>query len=213
LKAKKTDHINEPGGAIILAGGDSKRMGRPKAFLDFNGRSLIRLMVDRLSTLFKEITVVTDRPELYNDLPVVLAGDILQHQGKSPLRGIHAGLSRNEHPYQFVVACDMPFLNLDLIRYMSRFAPGYDVVVPHLGKEYYQPLHAFYKRTCIGVIEKQVSQGRFKVNDLYRNLKVKFITPAEIARYDPGHDSFININTWEDYEQALELMAGKKESI
>ncbi len=213
MKDKITDHVSESGGAIILAGGDSKRLGRPKALLEFNGRSLIALMIDRLSVLFNELTVVTDRPELYSGLPVMLTGDILKQKGKSPLRGIHAGLSNNEHPYQFVVACDMPFLNLELIKYMARFAPAYDAVVPHVGGEYYQPLHAFYKRSCIDVIEQQVSQGRFKVNEFYRNLKVRFITTAEIARYDPGHNSFININTWEDYEQALELMAGKRESI
>ncbi len=213
MKDKITDQVSESGGAIILAGGDSKRLGRPKAFLDFNGRSLIALMIDRLSILFKELTVVTDRPELYSDLPVMLTGDILKQKGKSPLRGIHAGLSKNEHPYQFVVACDMPFLNLELIKYMARFAPSFDAVVPHMGGEYYQPLHAFYKRSCIDVIEQQVSQGRFKVNEFYRNMKVRFITTAEITRFDPGHNSFININTWEDYEQALELMAGKRESI
>jgi len=199
-------------GAIILAGGDSRRLGRPKALLEFNGQTLISLMVERLGSIFSDITLVTDRPELYRDLPVYLTGDLLQREEKSPLRGIHAGLSSSSHPYQFVVACDMPFINLELIKYMARFAPSYDAVVPHVGGEYYQPLHAFYKRSCIDIIERQVCQGHYKVSEFYRNLEIRFIEPAEIARFDPGQESFININTWQDYEQALGIMAGRKES-
>lgn len=209
-----TEHNFNEGckGAIILAGGDSKRLGRPKALLDFNGRPLIALMVEWLGKLFPDIIVVTDRPELYSDLPVRLTGDLLKQKEKSPLRGIHAGLSVSSHPYQFVAACDMPFLNLELIKYMGRFAPDYDAVVPHVGGEYFQPLHAFYKRTCIDIIERQVNRGHYKVSDFYRNLKIKFISRSEIARHDPDQESFININTWEDYEQALLKMARRKKS-
>jgi len=207
-----TQFHGECRGAIILAGGDSKRLGRPKALLDFNGRTLISMLVEHLGKIFSDITVVTDRPELYRDLPVHLTGDLLKHEEKSPLRGIHAGLSSSAYPYQFVAACDMPFLNLELIKYMARFAPIYDAVVPHVGGEYYQPLHAFYKRSCIGIIERQVNRGQFKVSEFYRTLEIRFIKPPEIARFDPDQESFININTWEDYEQALQMMAGRKET-
>jgi len=213
LNDKRQNHFNgECRGAIVLAGGDSKRLGRPKALLDFHGRTLIALQVERLGKIFSNITVVTDRPEYYRDLPVDLTGDLLKHEEKSPLRGIHAGLSSSSQPYQFVVACDMPFLNLELIKYMARFAPFYDAVVPHVGGEYYQPLHAFYKRSCIDIIERQVNRGQFKVSEFYRTLKIRFITQPEIARFDPDQESFININTWEDYELALEMMAGRQET-
>ncbi len=209
---KELEFSNDCSGAIILAGGDSKRLGRPKALLDFNGRTLISLMVGRLEKLFSEITVVTDRPELYSDLPVQLTGDLMKKEEKSPLRGIHAGLSFSSHPFQFVAACDMPFLNLELIQYMARFAPFYDAVVPHVGEGYYQPLHAFYKRSCIDIIERQVNRGRFKVSEFYSHLEIRFITLPEITRFDPDQQSFININTWEDYEKALEMMAGREET-
>ncbi len=209
---KNNNSGNNCRGVVILAGGDSKRLGRPKALLDFNGRTLISLMIERLKKVFADITVVTDRPELYLDLPVHLTGDILKQEGKSPLRGIHAGLSYSSHPYQFVVACDMPFLNLELIRYMARFAPSYDAVVPHTGKGYFQPLHAFYKRSCIDIIERQINRGRYKVSEFYRNLEIKYISGTEIARFDPDQEAFMNINTWDDYKLALELMAGRRES-
>ncbi|MDW7729550.1 MAG: molybdenum cofactor guanylyltransferase [Bacillota bacterium] len=201
------EKIEEPvGGAIILAGGDSKRLGRPKALLDFNGKSLIAHLVEMLRELFDQITIVTDRPEPYKRLPVIITGDLIKQKLKSPLRGIHAGLSSSELPFQFVAACDMPFLNPDLIEYMAQFAHDYDAVVPRAGS-YFQPLHAFYSRSCIEIIEKQISKDHFKVTDLYSNLKIRFIDSAEIARFDPEELSFFNINTWTDYEQALAIMA------
>ncbi len=196
-------------GAIILAGGDSKRLGQPKAFLDFQGQSLIELMVNRLENYFTQLTVITDRPERYKHLPVKLTGDIIANESKSPLRGIHAGLSFSDLAYQFVAACDMPFLNLDLINYMSDFAADYDAVVPRIG-DYYQPLHAFYSRYCIEIIERQVSSGCYKVTDFYRHLNIKFITLEEIVRFDPKQQSFININRWSDYEAALDIYKKKQ---
>lgn len=207
-KTKNND--SELKGAVILAGGDSKRLGQPKALLDFNGRSLIEIMVTRLFELFPEITVVTDRPELYGDLPVRLTGDLLKEGEKSPLRGIHAGLISSTLPYQFMVACDMPFLNLELIKYMGRVVSGYDAVVPLIGR-YYQPLYAFYNRSCIDIIEKQLSLGRYRVTELYAGLKIRYISLPEILRFDPDQKTFININTWDDYQRALEIMAGKNE--
>ncbi len=198
-------------GAIILAGGDSKRLGRPKALLDFYGQSLIEMMVDRLSELFDQVTLVTDRPELYEGLPVLITSDLIKDEVKSPLRGIHAGLSVSTMPYQFVVACDMPFLNAELISYMARFAADYDAVVPRAGS-YFQPLHAFYSRRCIDIINRQIEDGLYKVTDFYDNLKIRFIDSAEIKRFDPEEISFTNINTWPDYEKALKIMAAKKKT-
>lgn len=198
-------------GAVILAGGDSKRLGRPKGLLDFNGQTLIGLVAGKLLEFFQEITVVTDRPDLYEFLPARITGDLLTENQKSSLRGIHAGLSASNLPYQFVAACDLPFLNLELIKYMSGFAPDFDAVVPRIGS-YYQPLHAFYKRSCIDIIERQVRSGHYKVTDFYDHIKIKFITLPEVQRFDPEQQAFININTWNDYEQALEIIAGERES-
>jgi len=203
--SKYISNRTEQKGAVILAGGDSKRLGQPKALLDFQGKTLIELMVGLLSKYFAIITVVTDRPELYRHLPVNLIQDIIVNEEKSPLRGIHAGLSASDLPYQFFAACDMPFLNLELIDYMSGFAAEYGAVVPRIGK-YYQPLHAFYSRSCLKLIEKQLEMKCFKVTDLYKHLKIKFISTEEIMRFDPAQEAFININTSSDYESALKIL-------
>lgn len=197
------------GGAIILAGGDSSRLGYPKYLLELNGVTLIEILVRRLSPLFEEITAVTDREDLFADLPVKLTGDLLTGYGKSPLRGIHAGLSVSGRPFQFVVACDMPFVNLDLIRYMARFAPQYDAVVP-LSNNRYQPLHAFYNRSSLDSMKEFIEQGHRKIIDYYDKIKMRPIGYPEIARFDPGQRSFFNVNTWEDYHRAQRLLPGEK---
>ena len=199
-------------GVIILAGGDSKRLGQPKALLDFEGLSLIERMVQKLEKLFNRITLVTDRPELYRGLPVKITGDLIADQFKSPLRGIHAGLSVSDLPYQFVAACDMPYLNLDLIDFMEGFTSGYDAVVPRIGS-YYQPLHAYYSRSCIGVIEKQIELGSYKIIDFYAKINAHYLGQAEIEKFDPEQRSFININTWDDYHQAMQQHSGATSNL
>lgn len=199
------DNCFRHGGAIILAGGDSSRLGCPKAFLELDGLSLIEILVGRLQMLFKEITVVTNRQDHFAHLPVNLTGDLLTGRAKGPLRGIHAGLSVSHLPYQFVAACDMPFINLDLVRYMSAFAPHYDAVVPCIGS-YYQPLHAYYHRSCIDLIRKQIERDECKVTMFYDKIRVRYVGYSEIVRFDPDQHSFFNINTWSDYLEAQELL-------
>lgn len=194
-------------GAIILAGGDSKRFGQLKALLILEGMTLIERVVTGLKPVFNRITVVTDRPELAAGLNVHCVDDLLTNFPKNPLRGIHAGLSASDLPFQFVKACDMPFFNPELVRYMSRFAPHYDVVVPRVGN-YYQPLHAFYSRSCLEPIRRQLERGGGKIIDFYESVKVKYIGTEIINRYDPRQDSFFNINTQDDYVEALRRLKG-----
>jgi molybdopterin-guanine dinucleotide biosynthesis protein A len=194
-------------GAIILAGGDSKRLGQLKPLLSLGGMTVIERVVAGLNPLFNRITVVTDRPEVAAGLNVHCVDDLLTGFPKNPLRGIHAGLSASDLPFQFIKACDMPFFNPELVRYMALFAPHYDVVVPRAG-DYYQPLHAFYSRSCLEPIRRQLENGGGKITAFYETVKVKFIGPEIIARYDPRQDSFFNINTHDDYLEALRRLKG-----
>lgn len=193
-------------GAIILAGGDSARLGINKSLLELKGETLLKRAVFTLRAYFTQITVVTDHPELFSHLPVHLAGDILTGFAKNPLRGIHAGLSAGILPYQFVIACDMPFISLRLIRYMAQFAGRYDAVVPRSGS-FYQPLHAFYSKSCIEPMRRQVEQGGGKITTFYHEVRVKYINSEKIARLDPLGLSFFNINSRADYEEAQRLAA------
>ncbi len=195
--------------AVILAGGDSKRMGTNKAFLTLDNACMIDLIVEKLAGMFHEVLIVTDRGRDFQHLNAVIVSDIIKQGEKNALRGIHAGLFHVSSPASFFMACDMPFLSPPLIHFMSQYALQYDAVIPRVG-EYFQPLFAFYHRRVLDRITRSLEQENFKITDFYAGLNMKEIDEASVRRYDPGMRSFFNINTREDYEQAQSLFAREK---
>jgi molybdopterin-guanine dinucleotide biosynthesis protein A len=192
-----------PFSAVLLAGGDSKRIGTNKAFLELKGKPLIDIIFWKLEKLFSEVIIVTECIEKLSYLPAKLTSDIYNEGEKNPLRGIHAGLSLSTAPSSFVVACDMPFISHPLIRYMSHFALNFDVVVPQYGT-YYQPLFAFYNKTTLEAIVQALVNREYKVARIYAQLNVKKIHNNVIQFFDPCYLSFFNVNSKEDYLKAKE---------
>lgn len=188
---------------IVLAGGKSTRMGTNKALLPLGQQSLLDTIVAVLRPLFAEIIVVSNTPELYQGLNVRLARDIVPDRG--PLSGIHAGLMASPYRYNFVVPCDMPFLDPDLISHFLRQAPGYDVVVPRQG-EYLQPLHAVYSRDCLAAIESCFRQGKYKTVAFYPLVKVRYIDVYDLEGFSGLERVFLNINTPDDLAEARRLI-------
>lgn len=193
---------------IILAGGKSTRMGINKALLPLGKGSLLETIVAVMSPLFAEIIIVSNSPESYREFNVRLVKDIIPDRG--PLSGIHAGLLASSYRYNFIVPCDTPFLNPDLIGYFLDRAPGYDVVVPRLG-EYLQPLHAVYSRDCLTAIEDCFRQGIYKVVAFYPRTKVRYIDVAELEGFSGLDRIFFNVNTPADLIKAQRL-AGKPDA-
>lgn len=192
--------------AIIVAGGDSKRLGFPKPLLKFGDKTIVQTMIERLAGFFNEIIVVTDREELFSGLPVKITGDLITGGKKCSLKGIHAGLACSSCRNNFVIACDMPFVNMHLIKYMSSFTPHYGAVVPRI-QTYVQPLYAYYSKDCLPVMGDNLVKGQFKISGIYPEIKVKYIEEEEIDRHDPLRRAFFNINTPEDYEEAARIVA------
>lgn len=195
--------------AVILAGGDSKRMGTNKAFLKLDGQNIIDIVFEKLAGFFKEVIVVTDRPKEFGYLPARLTTDFINEGEKNALRGIQAGLTVSSFFSSFVVACDMPFLSLPLVNYMSSFAEDFDVVVPRIGP-YYEPLFAFYNKKALGTINCHLEKKKFKIFDLYSVLNVKEISEQKVSFFDPKKLSFFNINTKEDFLTAKKFYRPRK---
>ncbi|MCM8797929.1 MAG: molybdenum cofactor guanylyltransferase, partial [Candidatus Omnitrophica bacterium] len=180
--------------AIILAGGKGKRMhGRDKAFLRIKGEPIIKRQLRLLKRIFKQIIVVTNFPEKYKDFRgIKIISDIVPYAG--PLGGIYSGLSASKDKYNFVLACDMPFINLSLLKYMQGLCKGYDVVVPKIKKRY-QPLYAFYAQDCLPKIEISLKKINLKVFTLYSRLNVREVSESEVRRFGKPELIFKNINT------------------
>ncbi len=182
--------------AVILAGGSSRRMKSDKALLPCRGELFIERIYRQLSSLFPEVVLVTNTPELYRFLPCLTVPDT--YPGLGSLAGIHAALSRSTTPHVFVVACDMPYLNEELIRYMASKIGGCDVVLPE-SPNGYEPLHAVYGKGCLPAMEEALSHGRSKITDCFDWRKVTVVGKEEVAAIDLNFLSFRNINTPEEY--------------
>jgi molybdopterin-guanine dinucleotide biosynthesis protein A len=189
---------------VILAGGKSRRMGRDKSQLVLSGETLIVRTVRTLGVVCDDLVVVTNTPEQFAGLGVRLAGDVMP--GGGALSGIHAGLMVARHEFALVVACDMPFLNVALLRRMALLAPGHDAVVPRWQGEF-EPLHAVYSRNCVAAIEPLLRRGGGRIVEFYERMHVRYMERDEILQSDPDGLSFFNVNSPEDWARALELAA------
>ena len=181
--------------AVIIAGGQSRRMRREKALIEVGGLCLIEYVLHALTPLFSEIFINANSPETYKRFGVPVIQDLLPDSG--PLGGIHAALSAARSEYVFCVACDMPLLQPPLIRLMQQQVVGYDALVPHTADGFH-PLHAIYATRCIGDIEKLLQERIFKVSALFAHIQTKFFDEPEIRRIDPELRSFLNLNTQEE---------------
>lgn len=190
--------------AIILTGGKSSRMGRPKALLPFDGEPLIAHIARRLERLFSEIVVVAAPGQELPLLPATLVQDEVPYQG--PVGGICYGLRAASGKVCFVTSCDVPFLNLPLILYLTTQISNYDVVVPYWQNRF-QPLHTLYRRSVLSLLQEQLGRGELRPIDLYKKVRTRVIHEDELRKFDPEGLSFININSREDYQAALKRWA------
>ena len=184
---------------VVLAGGQSRRLGVDKTALRLGDKTLLEGIVQKMSALSEEIIVVGD------SLPYPLSGIRLVadiYPGCGPLGGIHAGLTVASNFHSLVVACDMPFLNLELFQYMVELATSHDVVIPHWDDDKLEPLHAIYSKNCLGPIERLIQRRDFRIIHFFPRVRVRYVEQNEIERFDPKHLSFFNINTPEDLERA-----------
>lgn len=189
--------------SIVLVGGQSQRFGRDKLIERINGLKLIEHVIERLKGISSRILLVGSG----NMAELSVAGGTCfetvrdVYPDKGTLGGLYTGLLASDTEYNIAVAGDMPFLNRGLLRYMDSLAPGFDAVVPRVG-EYLEPLCAVYARSSLAPIEEALRQGRLSIVGLLPSLQVRYVTEEEIGRYDPGHLSFMNINTQADLERA-----------
>lgn len=191
---------------IVLAGGQSQRLGTDKAFVKVGGVPLIERVLSQLRELSDDVLIVTNGVESYADLGVRVVRDVWPGMGS--LGGIYSGLQATRHERAIVVGCDMPFLDLRLLRFMILLSGDYDVVIPRLDR-LLEPLHAVYSRACLGPIEGLLQAGDLRVVGFFGQVRVRYVDQTELAVFDPERLSLFNVNTPEDLGRAQEL-AGRR---
>ncbi|TET70107.1 MAG: molybdenum cofactor guanylyltransferase [Candidatus Zixiibacteriota bacterium] len=191
---------------IILAGGKNTRIAEEKAFIQLEGgQPLIARIIKVLKALFPEILIVANKREAYRDYDLPVVQDLIK--GKGPLGGIFTGRCYSTSDYNFVVGCDMPFIEPSLVEFMVESSEGYDVVIPAIGGDV-EPLFALYSKSCLPVIFEHLMRDNLKTREILDKLKVKRVGETEVDRFDPRHLSFFNLNTPADQKSAEKLLQG-----
>lgn len=181
---------------VILAGGQSSRMGSNKALLPYRGGRFIEAIYRQFRGLFAEVLLVTNTPEQYQFLDCRKVPD--RYPGMGALAGLHSGLHSSLTPHIFAVACDMPYLHEQLIRNLAARRHAADVVIPE-GAQGLEPLHAIYSRSCLPHMAESLSSGRRRIISFFPAVSVETVSRAAVAALDPEFASFSNINTPADY--------------
>jgi molybdopterin-guanine dinucleotide biosynthesis protein A len=177
-------------------------MGRPKAFLPYQGTTMIAHILEVVRDLFNEVFLVANQPELFENLDCDVVKDILPYRG--PLGGILSGLLVASNHYSFVLPCDMPFVNKKLIREMTMRRHGKDVLVlTH--PEGIEPLIGVYSKGCIKPLEESLFAGEPSLYDFVSGLNAQtffYDGKQELAGADTMPPYF-SIDTPQDYSQAI----------
>lgn len=184
-------------GALLLAGGAGRRMGRDKGSLPFGPGDFLSTISGELSG-FEERLLSVSAPR--EPLPGFRQVADLR-PGCGPLGGICAGLGACRSPYLLVVACDMPLFQVGLARYLAAFLTGgYDAYVPVDRGGRVHPLCAIYGKTALPHLEERLRQGRYRMMEALEGLRVKYV-PLEHSAYPD--EIVTNVNTGQEYRALL----------
>lgn len=187
------------GTAVILAGGNSSRMGFDKQCIMLNGKLLIENQIKVLKNIFSEIIVVSNKPELYKNYDCTIIVDQLRDFG--PMGGIHAGLTAAKSQFSYFVACDMPYINqayiLHMLNIIGKENPNTQAIITRFG-HWLEPFNAFYSKSAISVFEQAYNEKTKKISKALEEIKVRYIEEAEARSFSPDWSMFANINTQED---------------
>jgi len=198
---------------IILAGGESRRMGRDKRFLKVDGEYLLSRVFARVRDFADEIIVSLgegeDAENVAGNLDAVFVND--EKPGFGPIMGMLTCLRKCKGEYCAVVPCDSPFIEPETFRFMLSVAEGRDAVVPFTGLDRsgvkkIEPLHSIYRvSSMVKACEKVVADGKRGVRDAIAELEqVRYVSPKELRRYDRKLLGFLNVNNPEDFKRIQE---------
>ncbi|MCB0034708.1 MAG: molybdenum cofactor guanylyltransferase [Anaerolineales bacterium] len=191
---------------VIQAGGQSSRMGTDKGLVPLAGKLMIEHIISKVDLLGDELILVTNDTASYAYFGLRMVSD--EEPGAGALPGLKTALTAATGTYVLIVACDMPFLNRDLLKHQIdlAFDTGQDVVIPRWDG-HLQTMHAIYKKeSCLPAVTYALEDNQKRMISFFPSVHVHKIEPDEVAQYDPSGRSFLNINTPEELIEAEKLI-------
>jgi molybdopterin-guanine dinucleotide biosynthesis protein A len=195
-------------GGIVLCGGQSKRMGRPKAWLPFAGELMLPRVVRLLSEVVHPVVVVAAPDQDVPPLPADVALVRDEEKGRGPLQGLAAGLTalRGKADAAYLSSCDVPFLRPAFVRRLIDLLGDRAICVPRVG-DYHHPLAAVYRIEVVDAVTRLLAEDRLRPFFLFEAVPTRVVKAAALADVDPTFQTLRNLNAPEDYEAALREVA------
>jgi molybdopterin-guanine dinucleotide biosynthesis protein A len=188
--------------AFVLAGGQSTRMGADKAFVEFEGRTLLAHALSLVKSISSEVRIVGSR-EKFAGLGEVVEDEFPQH---GPLGGIHAALRASRSELNLMLAVDMPFVEIRFLEYLFEEAERHEsaiVTIPRAAGAW-QTLCAVYRKPFADLAEQALLEGKNKIDPLFRDIEMRIVEERELKQQNFSPTLFRNLNTLEELKQASE---------
>jgi molybdopterin-guanine dinucleotide biosynthesis protein A len=203
--------------AVILAGGQSRRMGADKALLRLpsGGPTLIERVVAAARAVADDVVIVAEDAGRLPAMPVRMVGDAIPYAG--PLAGLVAGFAAARYPDVLALACDLPYLSVPLLRWMASQPRTWDALVPRLpnedGKPGWEPLHAIYTRACLAPMRAALDCGERHTTGFFLAIRVHPLTADEMRPHDPDLRSTRSVNTPDAWAEAARWLEEHPDAI
>lgn len=195
---------------VIQAGGKSSRMGEDKMLMPFKGVPLIQRVLERTQDISQEILIVSNNPEQLSFLDINIVKDSIV--GFGAIGGLYTAMDRATCDLVAVVACDLPFVNAAILREGARLLDqtGADVAIPKVPGDFYEPLHAVYRRrSCKEAIFQSIEADQRRLVSWFPSVRVVEMDEALCKQLDPDGLAFFNINNKDDFLLAEQIESEK----
>lgn len=197
------DKMDKIGTAVILAGGKSQRMGFDKQLIEINGKRIIEKTIEQLKNEFDEIIVISNKPELYENLGVTVKSDILKECG--PLGGIHSGLTYSKSEYVYFFACDMPIVDIEFIKSLKgKVSNSKNEIIVARDTDFIEPMNGFYSKKLINNIESFLASGEKSLNKFIKMQNTEYILKEQFEKKINIEKVFTNINTKDELNSYIQ---------
>ena len=191
----KLNNVN----GYILAGGKSSRMGKDKGLINYNGIAIVEHIIGQIKPLVNKLVIVSNNIE-YEKFGFEVINDLMK--GIGPAGGIYTALRHTDLELNFIVSCDMPYINKDGVQYIIQNSIHSQITVPEKDG-ITQPLVGVYSKDCLNKWTQLIQQRKIKLQEMILHFKLNIINVNDNILFD--NNFFMNINTKKDLDNAINL--------